>query len=163
MGTPPVYAPPPAHAPPAPQIPAVPTAYRPATPATAGSGVRAIALLGGLLVAISALLPWISLGVSASGFDVDVGFLFGADAAGDGFPVGAILLPLGGGAAGLALRPGTTTIRRILGAVAVATAVLFVIQVFQAVGDGGGGDAMSLIGVGPFLVAAGGLALLISR
>ncbi|HEV3231125.1 MAG TPA: hypothetical protein VG245_02595 [Candidatus Dormibacteraeota bacterium] len=134
---------------------------------TLGAGLM-ISLGGAALVAISALMPWVSisqLAFSASALQLPIGVLFGFKAsgllspAGAGFSIGfALLLAAAAAVAGI-FTPRLGLVRRAAGLAAVLapTALLAQLQ-RQAVP---GLNTMQFIGIGVWLAAFGGVLLLV--
>lgn len=122
--------------------------------------VRVVAATGGLLVLVSVFLGWI-LGVNA--VDVPLEALW-SDTAVDGFGLGWLLLALGGLGLGLSFVAAAAPWRRIAGLLGAGLAAALIARLVILVADRGGstGDALGLIGMGPWVAIAGGLLLLLS-
>jgi hypothetical protein len=144
--------------------------YQPAPPQAAGTSLpggvklRWIPLIGGIALAISAVLPWIASvqgSPSAKGLDVPASFLFDPLKAGrGGIKVGLMVLLAGVVGAALTLLPVTGAIRRLLGALGVAVAGLYIVQLGRVVDRVGGGVSLTdAIGFGVYVAIGGGLLL----
>lgn len=181
--------------PPAPPRPGVPqwpaqAASAAAAPAAAGApaGARAamgttvwMTLGGGAAVALSAVLPWISLNLGAFGsvsenaFKVPLEFLWSTQSGASvgqtvnsPLTVGLALLAVGIVGAAAALRPGLDLARRAAGGLAVVIASDFLRQMSSALGQLNQGSPtklsiFSVLGFGAYLAALGGVLLLIGN
>lgn len=163
-GAPALVASPVATAPPAPQV-----VQTPASQVARGPGrsvaVKPLALVGGLLLIVSAFLPWISGAGSATGFDVPVQALWDIEAADGPVKLGFVLVAIGAIGSGLSLGQRTTWLRRLCGSIGVAIVLGFAAQLYRAIDASGGslGDVFTTIGVGVYVALAGAVALQISR
>jgi len=157
--------------PPPPASPPVVAASPAATPAPGRSvaglkgPVRPLALAGAAAIVVGVFLPWISGALGqGNGFDVPLSFLWSLQPT-DGIKLGLVLLLVGAGAAALTFLPGTGPVRRILGVAAVASTVVYVIQLFRLIDQAGGsiGDVVDAIGVAVYVTLAGGALLASSK
>jgi hypothetical protein len=170
-GTGPVTPPP---APPIMPAGSAPTAALPApvpsaAPSTGIVGLkrpaRPLALIGAIVVLVAVFLPWVSDTFGGgNGFDVPLSFLWSLQNA-DGVKLGVILLIVAGAAAALAFVPGTGPLRRILGLVTMAVAVVYGVQLFRLIDQlgGGVGDVFDTLGVAAYATLAGGGLLVTSK
>lgn len=160
-------------APPPPPVPLAAAAPPPAAPsATSGRGVvgmkrplRPLALVGAAAVVVGVFLPWVSGALEGgNAFDVPLSFLWSLEP-NDGVKLGLVLLLVGVGAAALTFLPGTGPVRRILGVVAAAASVVYVVQLFRLIDQAGGGfgDVMDVIGVAVYVTLAGGVVVAASK
>ena len=127
---------------------------------------KPIALGGGALLVIAAILPWISVGGSGtSALDIPVESLWNLNAGDGPIKIGFVTIALGllGGA--LSFVPRTATIRRLCGSIALAVVAAFALQFFRAIDQGGGtfGDFFSSIGIGVYLSIPAAIGLQISK
>ncbi len=165
-GAPPVVAPPIATAP---QTPAPQAAQTPAPQAAHGPGssvtVKPLALVGGLLLIVSAFLQWILGAGSATGFDVPVQALWDIEAADGPVKLGFVLVAIGAIGGGLSLVQRTSWLRRLCGSIGVAIVLGFALQIYRVIDGPGGsiGDVLTTIGPGVYVALAGAVALQISR
>jgi len=150
-------------------LPAPPTAPHAVVQAPAASSslpFKPIALGGGALLVIAAILPWISVGGSGtSALDIPVESLWNLNAGDGPIKIGFVTIALGllGGA--LSFVPRTATIRRLCGSIALAVVAAFALQFFRAIDQGGGtfGDFFSSIGIGVYLSIPAAIGLQISK
>jgi hypothetical protein len=128
---------------------------------------KPLALGGGVLLVIGAVLPWISIdGLgSSSALDIPVQSLWDLNAPDGPIKIGLVTIGLGLAGGSLSLLSRTATIRRLCGSVALAVVVAFLLQLFRAFDQAGGpfGDLLSSIGIGVYLTVAGAIGLQISR
>ena len=148
---------------------ALPVQAPPAVPGAAIVGlkrpVRPLALVGAAVVLVAVFLPWVSdTPGSGNGFDVPLSLLWSLETA-EGIKLGVLMLIVGGAAAALSFVPGTGPVRRILGIVTMAVAVVFCIQLFRLIDQLGGsvGDAFDTLGVAAYVTLAGGGLLAASK
>jgi len=129
---------------------------------SSGLRIRPLSAVGAVVIALSAFLPWVSLGnlPSSNAFDVSARFLFDFTAAGAPDLVWVILV-----VAAVALIPidRLKSVPVLAGLAAIAIAGLFAVQIYRGVSDGGGtfSDVMDLIGFAPLLTAAGGVLVIV--
>ncbi|HLE45189.1 MAG TPA: hypothetical protein VJB36_14355, partial [Methylomirabilota bacterium] len=151
-------------------LPAPPTAPQAVVQAPASSSslpFKPIALGGGALLVIAAMLPWISIvgAGSTSALDIPVESLWNLNAGDGPIKIGFVTIALGllGGA--LSFVPRTATIRRLCGSIALAVVAAFALQFFRAIDQGGGtfGDFFSSIGIGVYLSIPAAIGLQISK
>lgn len=154
-------------------VPSAPAAPVP-VPGVAGAGesttfaARAAAgwipLVGAALYALASVLPWLKAnGRSANAFDVPLEFLLSYKSTTDlGTDLGVLLLALAvAGAAAVLLTP-KPAFRRATGSVALAVALLYVVQVQQLLGavDAPGRPGLfSALGFGVYLALVGAVVL----
>ncbi len=127
--------------------------------------IRPLALVGAAAVLVGVFLPWVSDALGGgNGFDVPLSFLWSLQNA-DGVKLGVLMLVVAGAATALSFVPGTGPLRRILGLVAMAVAVVYGIQLFRLIDQLGGsaGDVLDTLGVAPYVTLAGGGLLTASR
>ena len=150
-------------------LPAPPTAPHAVVQAPAASSslpFKPIALGGGALLVIAAILPWVSVGGSGtSALDIPLESLWNLNAGDGPIKIGFVTIALGllGGA--LSFVPRTATIRRLCGSIALAVVAAFALQFFRAIDQGGGtfGDFFSSIGIGVYLSIPAAIGLQISK
>ncbi len=122
--------------------------------------LRPLALAGAAAVLVAVFLPWVSgtLGAGGDAFDVPISFLWDIGGGGGGVKLGLPLLVLAGAGAALTFLPGTGPVRRILGMVAVLVSVVFVVQLYRAIDQlgGGFGDVFDTLGVAVYVTLIGG-------
>lgn len=147
-------------------VPAGATASRPATAASGQEWLRYLAAAGAVLAVLGALLPWIDAGGSSeNAFGTPAAFLVDfKTTAGDGFNVGFVVLALAAATAALSFvkEPWAPTAVRVGGIVLAAVGLLFVVQLFR-LANFFDVSLSDLIGVGAFLVIAGGVAAAFAR
>jgi hypothetical protein len=116
-------------------------------------------LVGGAAVVVAAFLPWVSSVVSPNALDVPLAVLWSRNPSATGFKLGFVLVALGGLGAGLAMVSGIKVVRRLLGVLVAAATVDYVVQMWRAISDlgGGAGDVFDLIGAGVYVALVGGL------
>jgi hypothetical protein len=105
-------------------------------------------MVAAAFVALAAFLPWVRGGLTASGFDVPLQYLFdhGTTSTG-GLSVGLLLLVASVvGVAGLVL-PGREVLRKGAGIAGAAASLLYVVQLMGAIGDAGPDVDVSLLDV----------------
>lgn len=170
----PATLPPPPSAPPAggapnataPQTAAPETAAAQARPAPGRSlTVKPLPVVGGLLLVVSAFLPWISGNGSANALDIPIQALWDIETIDGPVKLGFALLGLGALGAGLAVIQRSSWLRRLCGSVGVAIVLGFAAQLYRVIDAAGGspGDVFSTIGVGVYVALAGAVALQFSR
>ncbi|MGZ8610581.1 MAG: hypothetical protein ACXWZU_14275 [Actinomycetota bacterium] len=148
---------------------ALPAPVRAAAPSSGIVGlkrpVRPLALVGAAGVLVAVFLPWVADTFGGgNGFDVPLSFLWSLQNAG-GVKLGVLMLIVGGAAAALAFVPGTGPLRRILGLVVMAVAVVYGVQLFRLIDQlgGGVGDVFDTLGVATYVTLAGGGLLVASK
>jgi hypothetical protein len=122
------------------------------------------AALGGVVAAVSGLLPWFTPGdLSRDAFDVPVEFLYDYKSTSDsGLKVGLLLLVLGGAGALLAVLLNDHRWRRGVGIAITVIAGVYVVQLQRLLGSVPAADRPSLLssmGFGVYVALVGGLAL----
>lgn len=158
--------------------PAAAVADNPVAPA-AMQPTAWLAIAGAAAVAVSAVLPWVSLGqgalgsVTANAFKVPVELLWNVQASSLGrgatsaLTVGLALVAVGCAGAGLVFGPPSLDLlRRAAGGLAVVIATDFVRQVSAALGQlerAGAGrvSVFRVLGTGVYVALAGGLVMLV--
>jgi hypothetical protein len=127
--------------------------------------VKPLPVAGGLVLLVSAFLPWISGAGSASALDIPIQALWDIEATDGPVKLGFALLALGALGAGLALVQRSPWLRRLCGSIGVAIVLGFAAQLYRAIDATGGsvGDVFTTIGVGIYLALAGAVALQFSR
>lgn len=156
--------------PPAPSVTApIPTggpAGSPAPRPTAeGLPFRPLALGGGVLLALSAVLPWLSSpGITRSALDLPVGLLWDLEAGDMPVKIGFALLAFGGFGAILSFMDRTAWLRRALGILGLIVGAAFAVQLLRLLDETGGsiGELVDAIGVGVYVALAGAVALIVS-
>jgi type IV secretory pathway VirB2 component (pilin) len=145
------------------QTPAPQAAHGP--PGSVAVKPKPLALVGSLLLIVSAFLPWISGAGSATGFDVPVQALWDIETADGPVKLGFVIVAIGAIGGGLSLGQRTTWLRRLCGSIGVAIVLGFAAQLYRVIDASGGsiGDVFSTIGVGVYVALAGAVALQISR
>jgi len=152
-----------------PQTPAPQVVQAPVPQAAHGPGrsvaVKPLALVGGLLLVVSAFLQWILGAGSATGLDVPVQALWDIEAADGPVKLGFVLVAIGAIGGGLSLVPRTAWLRRLCGSIGVAIVLGFAAQLYRVIDGSGGslGDVLTTIGPGVYVALAGAVALQISR
>jgi hypothetical protein len=127
---------------------------------------KPLALLGGILLVVASIVPWVSAAVDANALDISIDALWDIQTSGEGpIKIGYVLIALGVLGGGLSFAPPTKWVRRICGSISIAVALAFAVQLFRAIDAGGGspGDVFSAIGVGVYVALGGGILLLVSR
>lgn len=160
----------PPNLPPAPSATApIPTAGPTGSPASPsapdGLPFRPLALGGGVLLALSAVLPWLSSpGISQSALDLPVALLWDLEAGDMPVKIGFALLAFGGFGAILSFLDRTAWLRRTLGILGLIVSAAFAVQLLRVLDETGGsiGDLVDAIGVGVYLALAGAVALIVS-
>jgi len=162
-GAPPAVAAPVATVPPpqAVQAPVPQAAPGPARSVT----VKPLALVGGLLLFVSAFLQWILGAGSATGFDVPVQALWDIETTDGPVKLGFVLVALGAIGGGLTLGRRTSWMRRLCGSIGVAIVLGFAAQIYRVIDASGGsmGDVLTTIGPGVYVALTGAVALQVSR
>jgi hypothetical protein len=133
-------------------------ASRPARAKTASSSASQapLGLIGAVVTAIGALLPWFDIGSSINSFDISLTFLWDIDATGEP-ALGYLVIGLAVLAAAAALAPNVPGgLQRFAGVAAVGVAVVFVLQVMRGF-DAGLGDIIEFLGLGVAATALGGV------
>lgn len=122
-------------------------------------------LLGGLIVVVSAFLPWVNpdIGVGSSAgdtaMDLPIGFLFDYEVDA-GNSIGVVLLVVGGLGAVLSLFRIPRWITVILGIVAIVVAATFFVQVLRILIDVEEAERyFELLRIGPAVALLGGVAM----
>lgn len=156
-------------------LPAPPTAPHPvvrASPAIPGQSAgrtlpfKPLALAGGALLVIGALVPWITAsGSSSNALDFPVQSLWDLGATEGPIKVGFVTIGLGLIGGGLAFLPRTATIRRLCGSIALAVVLAFALQFYRAIEQSGGSveDFVRSLAIGVYLSLAGAIGLQVSR
>lgn len=124
--------------------------------------VRGIAvtlpLVGVAMVVGSCFLPWLSPnGVGVSAFKVPAKFLVDVKATPGGLNLGILLVLLAAAAVAMQFKPVTKQVRKSIGWAFVVVASVFVGQTQRLVGDIEAGSVFSMLGLGVYLAAAGGI------
>jgi hypothetical protein len=135
-------------------------ATEPAGIAEGSRRVNPLILAGALFTALSALLPWIDDGRNA--MELTLKFLWDVEAQGEPF-LGWGLMGLGALALGIAFLRKPLGPALLVGIATIATAVLFVAQLYRVLSDLGGGfeDLRDTIGFAPAVTVGGGILTLI--
>jgi hypothetical protein len=120
--------------------------------------VHVLALIGGAVVVVAAFLPWVSGLGSANAFDVPLAVLWTLHPGTGGLDLGFMIVALGALAVLLAFVPGVGAGRRLLGVLLVGVAVDYVVQIWRAVSDLGGGigDVFDVLGIAAYVTLVGG-------
>ena len=146
-----------------------------ATPTLSGASlavaIRAHPVLFAAAVAVivSSVVPWAGGGGSSNAFDIPAAFLWSLEASSTGFNLGLILLVVGAAAVAIVLLPQMQQYRKIAAWVVIALGALFVVQLFRAFSEfEGSGEALVDLftdgfGIGPWLVIAAGVTMLVKR
>lgn len=173
---PPPVSPPPVSPPPvSPASPYVAAAPPPVSPAPAFAEVsttnslpvRPVSLLGAAVAIGGALLGWFStFGASANSFDIALLFLIDYQTtASNDLSIGLLVVLLAAVAAVIALIPSTGSRSgaiQFLGGLLIVVAAAFLVQVILATNNTGI-SFIDVIGIGPVLTAAGGIALVAGK
>jgi type IV secretory pathway VirB2 component (pilin) len=152
-----------------PQTPEPQAAQAPGPQAAPGARrsvtVKPLALVGGLLLIVSAFLEWILGAGSATGLDVPVQALWDINTADGPVKLGFVLVALGAIGGGLTLGRRTSWIRRLCGSIGVAIVLGFAVQIYRVIDGSGGsiGDVLTTIGPGVYVALAGAVGLQVSR
>lgn len=160
---PPSPPPPPPQAAPAP----VPAGFAPApTAARTGPTLRFTpATLGGIAVAVSAFLPWLSfLGVSFNAFEdgVPISGLFSFETTSDSPPLGFLVLAVALGITLASVQGWARTVQRAFAIGAIVVGAAWATQVMRALNDQQqAGQFLDVIGFGVFVCIGGGVVALI--
>jgi hypothetical protein len=121
--------------------------------------------IGAALVLIGSVLSWIRIaGAKGSAFKVPIKFLVDYKTeSGSGIKVGLLLLAIAIVAGVFCILPGQVTIRRVLGGVAIAIALLYTLQLQRALSAAGKGapSLFSALGFGVIIVLLGAIALVV--
>jgi hypothetical protein len=128
--------------------------------------LKPLAVGGGAVLVIAALLPWVSIGgASTNALDVPVQALWDLDAGDGPIKVGFVTIALGLIGGGLSFVPKTAGVRRLCGSIALAIAAAFALQLFRTIDQSGGsfGDLLDVMGVGVYASVVGAIGLQISR
>lgn len=148
---------------------AIPSAGPTGSPArrsgTSDLPFRPLALGGGVLLALSTVLPWLSSpGISRNALDLPVALLWDIETGDMPVKIGFALLALGGFGAVLSFLDRTAWLRRSLGVLGLVVGAAFVVQVLRVLDQSGGsiGDLFEAIGVGVYLALAGAVAMIVS-
>ncbi len=149
-----------------------PAADAPAEPLPWGSIALALAIVGPVMIGISAFLEWAgrNFPTSFGGFDVPAKFVVDSESNldGSGLPIGVLVLLIAvvGLAGVLAPVPRTNILVWVSGAAAVVVALLFLYQLndfmdrFNRAFPPGGFGARNTVGVGAALCGVGGVVTL---
>jgi hypothetical protein len=116
-------------------------------------------LVGGALVLVGALLPWVgTAGASKSAFGVPLKVLFDpkSQTAG-GLKVGFVMVVLGALAVAAGLGRVPPQVGKVAGGAAVALAALFLGQLQRAIGQVQAASVFGVLGMGVYLTTAGGV------
>ena len=139
-----------------------PTPSGPPAPSLAGIGVSP-ALVGGIVAAAGALLPWVRGAASENAFGVAAQLLVDQETtATGGFSIGWIILAAALTGCVVAVRRGEERIRRGAGGVVAGASLLYVVQVqrlVSALGDQVDLAVTDVVGLGALVSLAGGIAL----
>lgn len=131
------------------------------------SAIVWLALIGGALAVVSALLPWLRGIGSATAFKVPIKFLVAPTSGGTGGPnIGLALIALGGlgiAASALPAMPNAATFRRICGGAIVVVATAYAGQIMRSLNAlnrfGGSPSFVKTLGFGVYVALAGGVML----
>jgi hypothetical protein len=127
--------------------------------------VKPLPVLGGVLLVVSAFLPWISGAGSANALDIPIQALWDIETIDGPVKLAFALLALGVLGAGLVIIQRGSWLRRLCGSVGAAIVLGFAAQLYRVIDAAGGspGDVLSAIGVGVYVALAGAVALQFSR
>ncbi len=140
-------------------VPPVVTPTRLSAASTVGpNGWAMISALGAIAVIVGAAVSWYQ-GASVTSFDVPVGYLFDKANTSPDPKTGYFLVGLGIAALALTFMRNFVLLRRIAGALALGGAVLFCIQINSSLSGVSSADFTDVIAAGPWIVAAGGIAV----
>jgi hypothetical protein len=119
---------------------------------------KALSCAGALLLALASVLSWLrGTGISQNSFDVPVKFLFDYEISSNSGPkVGWLLLALAVAVVIAVVKAAWPRLVRGLGGVAVAVAVLYVIQLQRLVSKAPGASLTDAVGFGVVAAAVGG-------
>lgn len=129
-----------------------------------------MSLVGTAAAVASCFLPWISVnGQGQTAFKVPVKFLIDyQNADPSGIKLGWVLAALAAGSIAVVVRPVPAMVRKGIGWAFVVLATVFVAQYQRVLSDAGAagidaGGVLSVIGLGVYLAAGGGLLIGLSR
>jgi hypothetical protein len=125
---------------------------------------RAFGVGGALLVALSALLPWIrGGGQSVNSFDITAEALIDYKTTSTGgIKIGMLLLAIAAAIVVVVARGADRRVERGLGIAAVGVPALYLFQLQRAISDAQGVSLMDVAGIGIFGAAAGGALVLLA-
>ena len=131
-----------------------------------GLTIRLLPILGGVAIAVSTALTWLSTVASTdNAYDLPFVFLFDRTPDPGGFKLGVALLLVGIAGAVLSLLPGTGPVRRACGVAALAAVIAFAIQWGLRINDAGGSvsDFFDTIKAGVYVCLVGAFVLATQR
>jgi VIT1/CCC1 family predicted Fe2+/Mn2+ transporter len=116
---------------------------------------------GGIALIVSSVLPWWKASGNDQALDWPVNFLWEAKKSSTGtFSIGVVVILLGGLALILTFMPFSKALRRLVGAIGVAVAVLFIRAIVAAQSGTDFGSALTdEVEIGLWIAAAGGVLL----
>jgi hypothetical protein len=116
---------------------------------------------GGAALIVSGFLPWWKASGNSAALDWPVNFLWEAKKSSTGtISIGVVVILLGGIALILTLMPFSKAVRRLVGALGVAVAVLFIRAIVSAQSGADFGSAITdEAEIGLWIAAAGGVLL----
>jgi hypothetical protein len=127
---------------------------------TALGASEIVGVVGGAGIVAGALFDWYSFGLNA--FHIPVSFLFDKTTVDQDPKMAYFLLGLGIVGAILSFVRGAEGIRFLCGALALGAAILFAVQIGDAISSSSSVNVTDVIGAGPWVTGISGLALLIS-
>lgn len=140
-----------------------------AAPATTSSTVnlggielRPLPLIGAAALLLSAFLPWVSGIASVNSLDIALSFLWDLNAAGSPY-LGWVIIALAVIALALAaMKKPNPQLLKLMGTVAVAVTVAFLVQMYRGITDSGGtfGDVFDFLGIAPWVSLGAGVVLI---
>lgn len=128
-----------------------------------GLALRPLPLAGAAAALLAVFLPWVDAGIATlNSLDVSLSFLWDLGAQGSPYLGWALIAAVAAGAIGSATKKPLNGLVRLAGVVAIAIAIVFVVQIYRGVTDGGGtvGDAFDLLGFAPWIAVGGGVIML---
>ena len=145
-----------------------PAASGPAVRVAGGVKMRPLPLIGAVVIAVAAALPWVDLlGRTANSFDIPMAFLFdpeGSAGGSGGINIGVVMVLLGVVGGLLTFVPITGALRRALGGLAIAVSGVYIAQWIRLASDAGGGATFTdFVGFGAYVGIAGGVLLAAGR
>jgi hypothetical protein len=122
-------------------------------------------VIAAAFLAFAGFLPWARGGITSSGFDIPIAFLFNYKTTGrGGLSVGLVLLAAGIAAGAGVVLPDRDVWRRAAGFAGAAVAGLYVVQLQRVVSATGGGTSLfKIFGFGALVAAVAGLVLALDK
>jgi hypothetical protein len=114
-----------------------------------------VAVVGAAAIVGGAFLPWVRFNFDFTGFKIPLTFLFQGETGSTSANIGIVLVVLAALGLLLSFLPSASVSRRILGVIALAVPVVFVIQLLRFPNA----QVFSNLGSGAYIAAVGGLLL----